>query len=329
MSTWNIGKISIANQIVAAPLAGISNPIYRKMNHDYGAGLVVSEMISDKALHYENKRTQDMCRTVEGEHPVSLQLFGGDPETMAEASSYLTEHTDCDIIDINMGCPVTKVIKAHAGSYLLQHEELAEEIARAVVTHTNRPVTAKIRAGWDKEHINCVEIAKRLENAGVSAIAIHGRTKSQMYEGKSDNTYIKMVKDAVSIPVVGNGDIRTVDDAKRMLEETHCDAIMVGRGILGRPFFLKELVAGLEGNEYIPPTFEERLELAKKYGQELCAYEGEYVGIRMMRSMASWYIAGMPYSAEFKNKLSYIESYQDMENILDDYKKVLERVNEQ
>ncbi len=324
MSTWNIGKICISNQIVAAPLAGISNPVYRKMCRNYGAGLVVSEMISDKALHYENKRTQDMCRTVEGEHPVSLQLFGGDPETMAEASAYLTTHTDCDIIDINMGCPVTKVLKAHAGSYLLQDEDLAASIAKAVVDHTDRPVTAKIRAGYDFNHINCASLAKKLEAVGVQAIAVHGRTKSQMYEGKSNNEYIRMVKEAVSIPVIGNGDIRTVEDAKRMLEETKCDAIMIGRGLLGKPFFLKELACALNHEEYIEPTYFERIELAKAYAQELCAYEGEYVGMRMMRSMASWYIAGMPFSAEYKNKLSYIETYNDMDKILEDYKKVLE-----
>ncbi len=328
MSTWNIGKICIENQIVAAPLAGISNPVYRKMCHDYGAGLVVSEMISDKALHYENKRTKDMCRTVEGEHPVSLQLFGGDPDTMAEASEYLTTHTDCDIIDINMGCPVTKVLKAHAGSYLMQDEDLAMRIAKAVVDHTNKPVTVKMRAGYDFNHINCVSLAKKLESVGVQAIAVHGRTKSQMYEGKSSNEYIRMVKEAVSIPVIGNGDIRTVSDAKRMLQETSCDAIMIGRGLLGKPFFLKELKSALNNEEYIEPTFEERIELAKAYAQELCAYEGEYVGMRMMRSMASWYIAGMPYSAEFKNKLSYIETYDDMNHILEAYKEKLEETDE-
>ena len=259
---WKIGNVSIRNRIAAAPLAGISNPVYREMMHNYGAGLVVSEMISDKALHYQNKRTFDMCRTVPGEHPVSLQLFGSDPDTMGEAAAYLTEHTDCDIIDINMGCPVTKVIKAHAGSWLMQDPELAAEIVRAVVSHTDRPVTVKIRADWDKDHINCGDFARKMEEAGASAIAIHGRTKSQLYEGRSDNRYIRTVKESVSVPVIGNGDIRTAEDAERMLAETGCDAIMIGRGLLGRPFFLKELECRLNGDSWEMPGYEERIALA-------------------------------------------------------------------
>ena len=182
-----IGNIELRNQIVAAPLAGISNPVYREIMHDYGAGLVVSEMISDKALHYQNAKTQDMCRISEGEHPVALQLFGSDPVTMAEAAEYLTKNTNCDIIDINMGCPVQKVVKAHSGSYLMQTPELAYEVMHAVVTHTDRPVTVKMRAGWDIDHINCVEIAKLAEKAGVSAVAVHGRTRGQQYTGHSNN----------------------------------------------------------------------------------------------------------------------------------------------
>ena len=195
---WKIGNVTIGNRIVAAPLAGISNPVYRKMCRDYGAGLTVSEMISDKALHYGNVKTQEMCATVEGEHPVALQLFGSDPETMAEASEYLTAHTDCDIIDINMGCPVNKVLKAHAGSWLMQYPDLAYDVMKAVVDHTDRPVTVKIRAGFDSRHINCAEIAMAAEKAGIAAVAVHGRTRTQMYSGSSDNRYIRMVREAVS-----------------------------------------------------------------------------------------------------------------------------------
>ncbi|MBQ9153431.1 MAG: tRNA dihydrouridine synthase DusB [Solobacterium sp.] len=326
---WKIGSVSIENRIVAAPLAGISNPVYRSMCRQYGAGLVVSEMISDKALHYENKKTKEMCATVSDEHPVSLQLFGSDPETMGEASRYLSEHTDCDIIDINMGCPVTKVIKAHAGSWLMMHPETAADVVRAVKENTDRPVTVKIRAGWDSRNINCAEFAALMEESGADAIAVHGRTKAQMYEGSSNNGYIRMVKEAVKVPVIGNGDIKTADDAKRMMEETGCDAVMIGRGLLGRPFFLKELNAALEHREYTEPDAEEKMRLAMDYAERLCAYEGEHVGMRMMRSMAPWYIAGMPMSKQIKNRLAYVSTLDDMRVILDDYRKILAELSEE
>jgi len=248
-STWKIADLEIENQVVAAPLAGISNPVYRSLMRQSGAGLVVSEMISDKALHYKSEKTFKMCETVEEEHPVSLQLFGSDPDTMAEAAEYLNEHSNCDIIDINMGCPVQKIIKSHAGSYLLQDPRQAQKVAKAVVDHSKKPVTVKIRTGWDHQHKNAVEVAKVLEEVGVSAITIHGRTKSQMYSGTVDLEMIKQVKQAVSIPVIGNGDIKTVEDGKRMLEETGVDAIMIGRGLLGRPYFMSEMVAFLNDEE--------------------------------------------------------------------------------
>lgn len=320
---WKIGDVEIQNRIVAAPLAGVSNPVYRQLMHEYGAGLVVSEMISDKALHYQNKKTFDMCATVPGEHPVSLQLFGNDPVTMGEAAAYLSEHTDCDIIDINMGCPVPKVIKAKAGSYLMAHPEEAYAVVKAVVEHTNRPVTVKMRAGWDSAHINCVEIAQLCEKAGASAVAVHGRTRAQGYTGESSLSYIKMVKDAVSIPVIGNGDIRTVEDAKRMLQKTGCDAIMIGRGLLGRPFFLTELNCGLCGKEYHAPSEEERLDLCEDYAKRLCAYEGEYNGIPMMRGMCGWYLTGMPYAAHYKNLLTQVNSLQEIAAILEAYRQKL------
>lgn len=317
---WKIGSVEIENQIVAAPLAGISNPVYREVMHEYGAGLVVSEMISDKALHYENAKTYDMCRTSAKEHPVSLQLFGNDPETMGEAAEYLSTHTDCDIIDINMGCPVNKVLKAHAGSYLMAHQDEAYAVVRAVVTHTDRPVTVKMRAGWDHAHINCTEIAQLCEKAGASAVAVHGRTRSQMYNGHSDNSYIKMVKEAVSVPVIGNGDIRTVEDAEKMLSETHCDAIMIGRGLIGRPFFIPELKAALNNESYTEPSYEERLDLCYEYAERLCAYESERTGIREMRGIASWYLTGMPYASYYKNQLTQVNTLEQMHEVLEQYR---------
>ena len=321
---WKIGSVSIHNRLAAAPLAGISNPVYRSLCHAYGAGLVVSEMISDKALHYESRRTFDMCRTVPDEHPAALQLFGHDPDTMAEAAEYLSTHTDCDIIDINMGCPVTKVLKAHAGSWLLNHPEDAEEIVRAVKSHTDRPVTVKIRAGWDSRHINCAEFARRMEAAGADAITVHGRTKAQMYEGTSDNTYIRMVKEAVRIPVIGNGDIRTVADAERMFAETGCDAVMIGRGLLGRPFFMQELDYHFRGLPYTAPTAAERLDLCMDYAVRLCAQEGEYAGMRMMRGMGGWYLAGMKNSARYRSRIASVSTLPELRAILDEYRNEIE-----
>ena len=317
---WKIGNVSIPNRLIAAPLAGISNPVYRKMCHMYGAGLTVSEMISDKALHYDSQKTKEMCKTIEEDHPVALQLFGSDVETMKEAAIYLDKETDCDIIDINMGCPVPKVIKSKAGSWLLQHEDIAEEIVRNLVEVTDKPIAAKIRIGWDKNNINCVSLAQRLEKAGLSAIAVHGRTKTQMYEGQSDNQYIKMVKDSVSIPVIGNGDIRTVEDAQRMFDETGCDAIMIGRGLLGKPFFLEELTCHFNNQPYTPPTINERLDICYRYAKDLCEYEGQYTGIRMMRSMGPWFLTGMPNGAKYKNQMSSLETLLELEILLDKYR---------
>ena len=322
-NTWKIADLEIENQVVAAPLAGISNPVYRSLMRQSGAGLVVSEMISDKALHYKSEKTFKMCETVEEEHPVSLQLFGSDPDTMAEAAEYLNEHSDCDIIDINMGCPVQKIIKSHAGSYVLQDPRQAQKVAKAVVDHSKKPVTVKIRTGWDHQHKNAVEVAKALEEAGVSAITIHGRTKSQMYSGTVDLEMIKQVKQAVSIPVIGNGDIKTVEDGKRMLEETGVDAIMIGRGLLGRPYFMSEMVAFLNGEEFIEPSFLKRIHLLEEYAIHLSARMGEKNGIQMMRGMAAWYVTGMPNCSQIKKALSSIHTLKDLQQILKDYKKSL------
>lgn len=312
--------MEIENPIVAAPLAGISKPVYRSLMREYGAGLTVSEMISDKALHYENKKTFDMCRTRDDEHPVSLQLFGNDPETMGEAARYLSEHTDCEIIDINMGCPVNKVIKAHAGSYLMAHPEEAYDVVRAVVSNTNRPVTVKMRAGWDHEHINCVEIAQLCEKAGASAVAVHGRTRAQMYTGQSNPLYIKMVKEAVNIPVIGNGDIKTPQDALDMLSYTKCDAVMIGRALIGKPYLIKEIKNALEGKENQEVSYLERLDLCKEYVRRLCEDETEYIGIREARGIAPMYLTGMPHASFYKQAITQIDSLDAFNKVIEEYK---------
>jgi nifR3 family TIM-barrel protein len=320
---WKIGDVEIKNRIVAAPLAGISNPVYRTFMHERGAGLTVSEMISDKALHYKNEKTFDMCRTSPREHPVSLQLFGNDPVTMGEASAYLTENTDCDIIDINMGCPVQKVLKAKAGSYLMAHPDEAYAVMKAVVDHTDRPVTVKMRAGWDHDHINCLEIAMLAEKAGIKAVAVHGRTRSQMYSGHSDNSYIRTVKENVSIPVIGNGDIRCADDAARMLAETGCDAVMIGRGLIGHPYLIDEIKAGMNGKSYQDPSYETRLDDCEDYARRLCLYETEKIGIREMRGLASYYITGIPFASGYKNRFSQMHSMDEFHRIMNEYREQL------
>ena len=314
---WKIGNVEIENQIIAAPLAGISKPVYRSLMREYGAGLCVSEMISDKALHYQNAKTFDMCRTNKDEHPVALQLFGNDPLTMGEAATYLSEHTDCDIIDINMGCPVNKVIKAHAGSYLMAHPEEAYDVVRAVVDHTDRPVTVKMRAGWDHDHINCVEIARLCEKAGAKAVAVHGRTRSQMYTGSSNNEYIKMVKESVSIPVIGNGDINTPQDIIDMRAQTNCDGFMIGRGARGNPWIFRDMKYYYEHGE-LPdkPDIYEVKDMMLRHARLMVEFKGEYTGIHEMRKHVAWYSVGMYDSAKLRSNVNQVETYEELEELL-------------
>lgn len=324
----HIGNVEIKNRIIMAPLAGITNIAFRKIIKSFGAGLVYSEMVSDKAIIYGNKKTLEMLQVDESEHPISMQVFGGDKESIVEAAKFIDQHSNCDIIDINMGCPVNKVLKSDAGSKLLLYPDKIYDIVKATVEAVSKPVTVKIRSGFDFEHINAVEVAKLIEKAGASAIAVHGRTRSQMYEGKADWGIIKQVKDAVSIPVIGNGDVKTAKDAQRMLDETGVDAVMVGRAALGNPWVIQQMVAYVEnGIELADPTYEERIEQCLKHAQELIEFEGERLAIREMRGHAPWYIKGVKSSSYVKNQLSKIETYQQLEEILNDYSKYLNTGN--
>ena len=324
---FKIGNIEIKNQVVMAPMAGITNMAFRKIIKDFGAGLVYSEMVSDKALCYGNTKTIDMLQVDDGEHPVSIQLFGGEVETMVKAAKFIDQHSNCDIIDINMGCPVNKVLKADAGSKLLLYPDKIYEIVKGIVDNVSKPVTVKIRSGFDSKHINAVEVAKLIEKAGASAIAIHGRTRSQMYEGKADWKIIADVKAAVKIPVIGNGDVRSVEDAKRMLEETGVDAVMIGRAALGNPWLIKQVVQSLETGVIIEePTYQEKIAQCLSHAKKLMEIEPEKVAMFQMRGHAPWYIKGLKSSARVKNELSKINTFEELKTILKDYRQYLDEV---
>ncbi|MFV0394554.1 MAG: tRNA dihydrouridine synthase DusB [Coprobacillaceae bacterium] len=326
---FKIGNVIIENRVIMAPMAGITNMAFRRIIKSFGAGLVYSEMVSDKALCYRNPKTLAMLQVDENEHPMSMQVFGGDRDSIVEAAKFIDENSNCDIIDINMGCPVNKVLKADAGSKLLLYPDKIYDIVKGVVEAVKKPVTVKIRAVFDFEHINAVEVAKLIEKAGASAIAIHGRTRSQMYEGKADWGIIKQVKEAVTIPVIGNGDVKSVDDAKRMLDETGVDAIMVGRAALGNPWLIKQIVDVIEkGLPLKEPTYQEKIHQCLEHARELMGIEPEKVAMTQMRGHAPWYIKGLKSSAKAKDQLSKVNTYQELENILKEYEAYLDALDE-
>lgn len=317
---WKIRDIEIANRIIVAPMAGVSNPAFRTICKQFRPGLIYTEMISDKALYYKNKKTLEMTAVEKNEHPLSMQLFGHDIDTMVYAAKFLDEQCDCDIIDVNMGCPVNKVIKAHAGSALLLDEEHTVSLMKEIVQTVQKPVTVKMRIGFDKNHLNFISLAKQLEQVGVSAIALHARTRAQMYEGQADWSYIKELKNAVQIPVIGNGDVKSAEDAKRMLDETGCDAVMLGRGVLGDPWLISQCVDYLETGAYAKlPSLQERFMIARTHAQRLCALKGEAIGMREMRSHAAWYVKGLHNSHMLKQTLSSLTTYQQLDECLSAY----------
>lgn len=317
---WKIGNVEIENQLVLAPMAGITNEAFRSICKEMGAGLVVCEMISDKALSFHNAKTIKMTGVSENEHPLSMQIFGADKETLVYAAKWIYENTDADIIDINMGCPVNKVAKrAGAGSSLLKDPNKVYEITKAVVESTPLPVTVKIRIGWDENNINAVQNAKMIEKAGASAIAVHGRTRAQMYSGHANLDVIKEVVEAVNIPVIGNGDIVDGPSALHMLEYTGCKAIMIGRGALGNPWIFKEINAYFEGEEFKRPSKEEIYNMIVDQYERLLKLKGERLALLEMRSHVGWYLKGMQGSAQIKNKANQALSFEEVKKILNEY----------
>lgn len=318
---WNIGKVKIKNKIVCAPMAGISNESYRMILKSMNPGLIYSEMVSNMGIIYNSKNTIDMLKINEEERPISLQIFGSDVDSFIKAAKYVEENAHPDIIDINMGCPVPKIaIKSQAGSALLKSPDKIYEIVKAVKESVPCPVTVKIRSGWDENSINCVEVAKICEKAGASAITLHARTRSQGYSGHSDWSLIKKVKESVNIPVIGNGDVTSCYEAKKMLLETGCDLVMIGRGLLGNPWLIKECNDYLnEGKLPKKVTYEEKIEMMKRHLTGLVSEKGEKSAVLEIRTHFLYYLKGLEGSSEIKNMICKETSYENIIKILDNY----------
>lgn len=328
---WKIGNVKINNRIVFAPMAGISNESFRQIIKSMGAGLIYSEMISNMGIIYNSKNTLDMLKINKEERPISIQIFGHDVESFIKAAKYVEENIKPDIIDINMGCPVPKVaLKSQAGSSLLKSPDKVYEIVSKVVQTVSIPVTVKIRSGWDKNSINCIEIAKIIEKAGASAIAIHPRTREQGYSGNANWNLIKEVKENVNIPVIGNGDIKTIYDAKKMLDETKCDAVMIGRSTIGNPWFIKECIEYIENNNIIEqPSYKERIDMIMHHYNLIKKNEGERKAILDIKTHALAYLKYIPKSKELKQELASSKNEDEFISIINKiYKHIQDIDNE-
>ncbi|MET3111172.1 nifR3 family TIM-barrel protein [Salinicoccus halitifaciens] len=327
---FKIGNIEISNRVVLAPMAGVSNAAFRLTVKEFGAGLVCAEMISDKALLAGNDRTMKMLYVDENEHPLSLQIFGGEKDTLVEAAKYVDQNTNADIIDINMGCPVSKIIRCEAGAKWLLNPDKIYEMVKAVTDNVSKPVTVKMRIGWDDEHIYAVENAKMAERAGAAAISMHGRTRVQMYEGEANWDVIRQVKEAVDIPVIGNGDVTSPELARAMLEETGVDAVMIGRAALGNPWMIYRTVHYLETGELIDePDFESKMEVMKLHMDRLIDLKGEKIAVMEMRKHASWYLKGLKGNGDARKAINQAVTREEVIKIADEcIREVKERQEE-
>ncbi len=311
-----IGNVTLENPYVLAPMAGVTDLPFRLLCKEMGAGLICMEMVSAKAISFHNKNTEELMRIEESEHPVSLQLFGSDPDLISEMAKQIEERP-FDILDLNMGCPVPKVVNNGEGSALMKNPKLAEEIVRKTAKAIQKPVTVKIRKGFDEGHVNAVEMAKRIEDAGAAAIAVHGRTREQYYAGKADWDIIRQVKEAVSIPVIGNGDVDGPLAAKEMFQETGCDGIMIGRASRGNPWIFQSLLEyDKTGRMVGRPDREEVREMILRHARLQFQYKGAYTGIREMRKHVAWYTAGYPHSAALRRRVNEIETMEQLEEML-------------
>ena len=314
-----IGNLNLDNRVFLSPMAGVTDLPFRLICKEQDCGMLYTEMVNAKALCYDDQNTKKMLKIEEEEHPVAIQIFGSDPEYMGGAAKILNSYPN-EILDINMGCPAPKVVKNGDGSALLKNPELAAKVLKAVVGNSEKPVTLKIRKGWDDTCINAVEIAKIAEDCGISAIAIHGRTREQYYSGKADWDIIRQVKENVSIPVIGNGDVFEVEDAINMLNQTNCDSIMIGRGAQGNPWIFKRINHYMQTGEILPgPTLEEKINTAKKHLKLAVEEHGEYVAVREMRKHIAWYLKGLRNSARVRDEINKIESYEEVVNKLESY----------
>ena len=324
IETWTIGNVPIQGKAILAPMAGVSDIAYRLLAKEHGASMVCTEMVSAMGIKYKNERTHELLRMEAVEHPVSMQIFGSNPEAIALGAKVVAD-AGADIVDINMGCPVKKVVSSGDGSALMKTPDLAARVAEAAVKAVDVPVTVKMRIGWDDDHINVVDFAKRIESTGVAAVAVHGRTREQMYMGQADWSYIKAVKDSLSIPVIGNGDVWTPEDALRMMQETGCDAVMIGRGAQGNPWIFERTNHYLRTGELRPePTYLERLDMLLKHFELLCRYKGAALGVREIRTHAGWYMRGMPEAAYWRNRVNTIHTVESFKKELSTYRDVLE-----
>lgn len=322
---WKIGNVPIKNQVVVAPMAGVTNSAFRRICKHFDAGYVVCEMISDRGIMYRNKKTLRMMDVSPDEHPMGIQIFGGSKETLVQAAKFVDTQTAADVIDINMGCPVPKVVKTDAGAKWLLDPDKIYEMVSYVTDAVKKPVTVKMRTGWDDDHIYAVKNALAAERAGAAAIAMHGRTRAQAYRGKANWDILADVSHALSIPFMANGDVRSPEDARAILDKTGATAVMIGRAAMGNPWMLKRTAHYLDTGELLPEVSPaEKMEIAKKHLAGLCDLKGEYVGVREFRGLATYYLKGIGHSSKTKQALMEATSQQEMDDIFDRFEQETE-----